>query len=247
MAAQTVLQRCQQPDFLLSLRKKSARVDSVAASIEDSIEQHLGSSGNAVGPLSSTARSRSALISAPPTPPQRVPREGLSNESQPALENAQLRRASAPVQTKAVPSPSNGPAAVQRAPHETGPTSMAGTAAEKGKPDAQPAVLSHHSRLFALLDGEHVGMPRDPAVERGRISEGGVPVAVMPTSGLASAPTSAATSAGAVDALSAHVVRMPNGKHRTFVAGSPAFLRHWHSGMIQRDVSGELYFVRNEA
>jgi hypothetical protein len=80
-----------------------------------------------------------------------------------------------------------------------------------------------------------------------RIREDGGPLAVVASSGTASAPTPVATSAGVFDPLAQHAVRKRDGKYRTYVAGSAAFLRHWSSGAIQRDASsGELYFVSNE-
>ena len=82
-----------------------------------------------------------------------------------------------------------------------------------------------------------------------RITEDGGPLAVVAGSGTASAsePTPVATPAGAFDPLAPHTVRKRNGKYRTYVADSAAFLRHWSSGAIQRDASsGELYFVRDE-
>ena len=80
-----------------------------------------------------------------------------------------------------------------------------------------------------------------------RIREDGGPLAVAAGSGTASAPKPVATSAGAFDPLAPHAVRVGNGKYRTYVAGSAAFLRHWSSGAIQRGASsGELYFVSNE-
>ena len=76
-----------------------------------------------------------------------------------------------------------------------------------------------------------------------RITEDGEPLAVGAGSGTASAPTPA----GAFDPLAPHAVRKRNGKYRTYMAGSAAFLRQWSSGAIRRDASsGELYFVSNE-
>ena len=80
-----------------------------------------------------------------------------------------------------------------------------------------------------------------------RIREDGGPLAVAAGSGTADAPTPVATSAGVFDMLAPHAVRKRDGKYRTYVAGSAAFLRHWSSGAIQRDASsGEFYFVSNE-
>ena len=79
------------------------------------------------------------------------------------------------------------------------------------------------------------------------ISEDGGPLAVVAGSGTADAPTPLATPAGAFDRLAPHTVRKRNGKYRTYVAGSAAFLEQWDSGAIRRDASsGELYFVSNE-
>ena len=75
------------------------------------------------------------------------------------------------------------------------------------------------------------------------ITEDGEPLAVVAGSGMVYAPTPA----GAFDPLAQHAVRKRNGKYRTYVAGSAAFLEQWSSGAIQRDASsGELYFVINE-
>jgi len=58
------------------------------------------------------------------------------------------------------------------------------------------------------------------------ISEDGGPLAVVAGSGSASAPTPVATPARAFDPLAPHTVSKRNGKYRTYVADSAAFLKH---------------------
>jgi hypothetical protein len=169
--------------------------------------------------------------------------------------------------------PSHGPASSTA---RSGPPSMAPTPAvldRRGRlsielqaalEDAQPRRASppSHPRIRALpASSTKPAAPRVPertsatsavgttAEETAevRIREDGGPLAVVASSGTASAPTPVATSAGVFDPLAPHAVRKRDGKCRTYVAGSAAFLRHWSSGAIQRDASsGELYFVSNE-